>query len=71
LHEVHSEHALLTQQTPSTQKRVLKHGMVLEHAWPGRPRLPHLLVLGSQMVGGTQSASRVQAPRQAVDPLQT
>ena len=71
LHDMHSEHALLTQQTPSTQKRVDRHGMVAEHAWPGRPRLPQWLVLGSQMVGGTQSASRVHAPRQAVDPLQT
>ena len=33
--------------------------------------MPHRLVLGSQIVGGTQSPSRVQAARHAVAPLQT
>jgi hypothetical protein len=71
LHDVHSEHALLTQQTPSTQKRPVKHWLVEEHGWPERARLPQWLVLGSQMVGGRQSPSPVQAARQAVAPLQT
>ena len=71
LHEVHSEHPLLTQQTPSTQKRPVRHWLVLAHGWPGRARLPQWLVFGSQMVGGRQSPSPVQAARQAVDPLQT
>jgi hypothetical protein len=71
LHDVHSEHALLTQQTPSTQKRPVKHWLVVEHGWPERAKLPQWLVLGSQMVGGRQSPSPVQAARQAVAPLQT
>ena len=71
LHDVHSEHALLTQQTPSTQKRPVKHWLVEEHGLPARAKLPQWLVLGSQMVGGRQSPSPVQAARQAVAPLQT
>jgi hypothetical protein len=49
LHDVHSEHPLLTQQTPSTQNRPVKHSLVAAHAWPGRLRLPQRLVFGSQM----------------------
>lgn len=66
-----SEHPLLTQQTPSTQKRPVKHSLVAAQAWPGRFRLPHRLVLGSQMVGGRHCASLVHAARQAVVPLHT
>ena len=40
-------------------------------AWPRRFLLPQRLVCGSQMLGGRQSASRVQVPRQAVEPLHT
>jgi hypothetical protein len=49
LHDVHSEHPLLTQQTPSTQNRPVRHSLVAVHDWPGRFRLPQRLVLGSQM----------------------
>ena len=69
LHELQSEHPLLTQQTPSTQKSPVRHWLVVLQGWPDRDRLPQRLVFGSQMVGGTQSASAVQAPRHAVAPL--
>jgi len=71
LHDVHSEQALLPQQTPSTQNRPVKHSLVTAQDWPGRFRLPQRLVFGSQMVGARQSPSFVHAARHAVDPLQT
>ena len=71
LQDVHSEQALLTQQTLSTQNRPVWHSAVEAHACPGRFKVPQRLVLGSQVFGGRQSASPVQAARQAVEPLQT
>jgi hypothetical protein len=71
LHDAHSEQALLPQHAPSTQNRPVKHSLVAAQGWPERFRLPQRFVFGSQMVGGTQSASRVHAARHAVAPLQT
>ena len=64
-------HELVLQQTPSTQKLPVRHSLVFAHAWPRRFLLPQRLVCGSQMLGGRQSSSPVQAPRHAVVPLQT
>jgi hypothetical protein len=64
-------HELVLQQTPLTQKLPVRHSVVLAHGWPSRFLLPQRLVCGSQMFGGWQSPSPVQAARQAVAPLQT
>ena len=67
-----SAHALVPQQTPSTQKLPGQAvGWSPAHGWPRRFLLPQRLVCGSQMLGGRQSASPVQAAWQAVAPLQT
>jgi hypothetical protein len=59
------------QQTPSTQLAPVRQSLVAVQAWPRRFLFPQRLVSGSQMFGDRQSASLVQAPRQALVPLQT
>jgi hypothetical protein len=71
LHDWHNAHALVPQQTPSTQKFPVRHSPVFAHAWPRRFLLPQRPVCRSQMLGGRQSLSPVHAPRHAVVPLQT
>lgn len=71
LHAWHNEHALVLQQTRSTQVLPVRQSVVAVHGCPRRALLPHRLVCGSQMLGARQSASRVQAARHAVAPLQT
>jgi hypothetical protein len=44
LHAWHSPHALLLQQTPSTQKLPVRHRSLPVHGCPSRSRLPHRLV---------------------------
>jgi len=69
LHAWQSEHELVPQQTPSTQKLPVRQSLVAVQAWPRRFLLPHLLVGGSQMLGDRQSLSVLHAARQAVVPL--
>jgi hypothetical protein len=49
---------------------LVRQSAVVEHDWPRRFLLPQRFVVGSQMFGAKQSASPVQAPLQAVVPLQ-
>src|SRR5262245_11872443 len=69
LHALQRPHALVLQQTPSTQKLPVRQSLLDAHAWPRRFLLPQRLVCGSQMLGARQSLSAVHAARQAVDPL--
>lgn len=71
LHAWQSGQELAPQQTPSTQESPVRHSAVDVQDWPRRRRLPHLLVCGSQMLGGRQSPSPVQTEKQAVVPLHT
>jgi hypothetical protein len=71
LHDWQRMHELVAQQTPSTQKLPVRHSAVDAHGCPRRFSFPQWLVCGSQMLGGRQSLSAVQTPRQAVEPLQT
>jgi hypothetical protein len=64
-------HDVDPQQTPSTQVRPDRQSAVAVQACPWRFLLPHRFVIGSQMVGLTQSASPLQAVLQLVVPLHT
>jgi len=71
LHAWHRPHAVLLQQTPSTQLLPVRHWSVAVHVWPSRFLLPQRLVCLSQIEGARQSLSVVHAARHAVVPLQT
>jgi hypothetical protein len=60
------EHELELQQTPSTQLLPVRHSLVIVQGWPSRFLLPQRLVTVSQMSGGKQSVSTVQAALQAL-----
>ena len=57
------------QQTPSTQLRPVRQSVVAVQVCPCRFLLPHRFVIGSQMVGLTQSPSTLHAVLQLVVPL--
>jgi hypothetical protein len=49
------------QQTPSTQKLLVRHSVVALHAAPSGLRFPQTVVVGSQMLGARHSAFEAQA----------